>query len=242
MVSNKVTMSDVVTTDTSFYYRRFQTFPSKLATFDYSVTFNLTKLKHQRDAKGCNVILDIYTTEYDKNLKTNSSNDSFSQLRNENLRTPLYLRYAPYRFTTCKLDDADSDILHCQGGTTVQDYIPRKYGFSFGYKCSFTVKPSLVGLSYNFTISGQSNRTQCLLIERISGSMRECLEFYNHISLPNMIGDHNMNSLQSSISILNGFEAFISYILSQLPTGGCFKHMKEVLCRIVSPECDHIRN
>ena len=99
MICTRVTISGVVTTDTSFYYRRFQTFPSKLATLDYSVTFNLTRIKHQRDAKGCNVILDIYTTEYDKNLNTNCSKDGFGQLRNENLWTPLHLRYHPYKKT-----------------------------------------------------------------------------------------------------------------------------------------------
>ena len=242
MISNKVTISDVITTDTSFYYRRFETFPSKLATLEYSVMFNLTRIKHQRDTKGCNVILDIYTTEYDKNLNKNCSNDGFGQLRNENLRTPLHLRYGPYRFTTCKLDEKYSDMLHCQGRTNIQDYIPRKYGFSFGYDCIFLEKPSLTGLSYNFTISGQSNRSQCLFIQRLSGTMAECLSFYNHTSLPNMIGDHDMNSLQISISSYTGFEAFLSYISSQLPTGGCFKHMKEVLCQILFPRCDHINN
>ena len=178
MVSNKVTISDVVTTDTSFYYRRFQTFPSKQATLEYSVTFNYTKVRHQRCAKGCNVILDIYTIEYDKNLKTNCSNDGIGQLRNENLRTPLHLRYHPYRFTTCKLDGKDSDMLHCEGRTTIQDYIPRTYGFSFGYECHFTAKLSLVGLWYNFTISEQTNYTQCLLMEDLPENMKECLSFY----------------------------------------------------------------
>ena len=111
MIRNKVTISDVITTDMSFYYRRLETFPSKLATLEYSVTFNYTKVKHQRDTKGCNVILDIYTTEYDRNLETNCSKDGFGQLRNENLWTPLHLRYHPYRFTTCKLDGKDSDML-----------------------------------------------------------------------------------------------------------------------------------
>ena len=125
----------MVTTDTSFYYRRFETFPSKLATVEYSVMFNMTRINGDCERDRCKVILDIYTTEYDKNLKTNCSNDVFGQLRNENLRTPLRPRYQPYRFTTCQLHDVDSDILHCEGRTAIQDYIPRKYGFSFGYEC-----------------------------------------------------------------------------------------------------------
>ena len=179
IATDSVTLSDVVTTDTSFYCRRFETFPSKLATLEYSVMFNMTKINRHCDADGCNVrsVLDIYTTEYDKNLQTNCSKDGFGQLRNENLHTPLYHRYKPYRFTTCKLDEKYSDILHCEGRTTIQDYIPRKYGFSFGYECDVSAKPSLVGLSYNFTISGQSNRTLCLPLPRLPKTMEECLAF-----------------------------------------------------------------
>ena len=105
IATDSATLSDVVTTDTSFYYRRFETFPSKLATLEYSVMFNMTKINRHCDADGCNVtsVLDIYTTEYDKNLQTNCSKDGFGQLRNENLHTPLYHRDKPYRFTTCNL-------------------------------------------------------------------------------------------------------------------------------------------
>ena len=173
MVSTRVTISDMITTDTSFYYRRFVTFPSKLATLEYSVMFNMTKINGDCDGDSCKVILDIYTTEYDKNLKTNCSKDAFGQLRNGNMYTPLDLRDKPYRFTICKLDKKNSDILHCEGKTTIQDYIHRNYGFSFGYKCDISAKSSLVGLSFNFTISGQSNRTQCLLLPRyIPGKWR----------------------------------------------------------------------
>ena len=241
MVSNKVYISDLVTTDTSFYYRRFETFPSKLATLEYSVTFNITKINRYCNGYECIVILDIYTTEYDKNLKTNCSNDGFGQLRNENLRTPLYLRNRPYRFTTCKLDDKDTNILHCEGRTTIQDYIPRKYGFSFGYECDVSPKPSLFDLSFNFTISEQSNRTQCL---RTPQNLSEisCHEFYDYMSLPNMIGDPNMASVKSWAAQLKPMGIFVLYILSQLPTGGCYKHSREVLCHIIFPKCDQVEN
>ena len=156
MVSTRVTISDVVTTDTTFYYRRFETFPSTLATLDYSVTFNLTKIKHQCTRGRCTVFLDIYTTDYDKNLKTNCSNDGFGQLRNENLRTPLRPRSTPYRFTVCKLDEKESDVLYCEGKTIIQDFKPRHYGFSFSYKCDIfretIVGWSLVQLHYFWTI------------------------------------------------------------------------------------------
>ena len=243
MVRNNVTISDVLTKETSFYYRRFQTFPSQLATVEYSVIFNLTRISYLCDGNGCNVILDIYTTEQDINLKTNCSNDSFGQLRNENLRTSLKLRYRPYRFTTCKLDDVDSDILYCKGRTVIQDYKPRHYGFSFGYDCDISTKPSLVGLSYNFTISGQSNKTQCFQIpQRLSKPMKECSDFYNHTSLPNMIGDPDIASVNSWGSQVSIYISVGSYFLSQLPKGGCYKYTKEVFCQIVFPQCNHHEN
>ena len=131
---------------------------------------------------------------------------------------------------------------HCEGRTIIQDYIPRKYGFSFGYECHFTAKPSLIGLWYNFTISEQTNNAQCLLMEDLPENMKECLSFYNHMSLPNMIGHHDMDSIRRYRSNFHAIEVFISYISSQLPTGGCYKHMKEVICQIFFPQCDHSRN
>ena len=245
VVRNKVPISDMVTEDTSFYYRQFQMFPSKLITLEYSVMFNISKIYRLCGRVGCIVLLDIYTTEYDKNLKINCSNDPFGQLRNENLRTPLRLRHKPYRYTDCKLDDEDPDMLHCEGNTTIQDYIPRHYGFSFGYDCDISAKPSLVGLSYNFTISGQSNRTQCLPIpHHLPRNMKNCVVFYNQISLPNLIGNPDIKSVQVAMSRfeIHLLDGIISDVSSLLPTGGCYKHMKEVFCRISIPQCDQIRN
>ena len=243
IAASGVTISDVVREDTSFYYRTFSTFPSKLATLHYSVVYNITMINRLCDGVGCTVVLDIHTTEYDKILQSNCSNDGFGQLRNEYLHTQLRLRYRPYRFTACKLDDVDLDMLHCEGRTTIQDYIPRDYGFSFGYECDFSVKPSLVGLWYNFTISGQSNETQCLpLPHHLPGNMNDCIGFYNHMSLPNMVGNPDINSLMESMNSFKIYHEFISYMSSQLPTGGCYKYMNEVLCRIYFPQCNQIGN
>ena len=134
-------------------------------------------------------------------------------------------------------------MLHCEGKTVIQDYKARHYGFSLGYECDTSAKPSLIGLRYNFTISKQSNTTQCFPIpHHFSGNMEKCRGLYNHMSLPNMIGDHDINSLQLSLSDFKIYDAFITHISSQLPTGGCYKYMKEVFCRLYLPQCDQIRN
>ena len=151
--------------------------------------------------------LDIYTTENDQNLKMNCSRNAYGQLRNENLFTPMTHQFKQYRFTTCKLDDMDSNLLHCTGGTTIQDYLPRHYGFSFDYACRRSLKPSLVGLSYNFTISQQSNETKCSATPSV---IFNCRQFYDLMSLPNMIGDPDWSSVKDWVYDLKTIDAIVS--------------------------------
>ena len=132
-------------------------------------------------------------------------------------------------------------MLHCEGRSSIQDYKPRHYGFSFGYECRISVKPSLVGLLYNFTISGQSNKTQCLGTPQNLSEIN-CTGFYDYMSLPNMIGDPDVVSVEKWASGFKKYGAFVAYVLSHLPTGGCYKYMKELFCRIVLPQCDPVEN
>ena len=90
VASNEVRFFDVVRNYTNFYCRTFPTFPSKLVTLEYSILYNITKINHHCGIGNCTVILDVYTSEHDKNFFMNCSVDPFGHLRNENLRTPLY--------------------------------------------------------------------------------------------------------------------------------------------------------
>ena len=157
------TISDKIETDTKFYFRKFPVFPSKLVTIVYSIKLNTTNIGiHCVEYDKCEVTLDIYTTEDDPNLRKNCSSNSFGQLFNENLVTPMRSRSKPYKFTTYKKDGVQLDMLYCEGRATIQDYKPRQYGFSFGYDCTYSTKPSLHGLSFNFTILGQTNKILAL--------------------------------------------------------------------------------
>ena len=111
--ATSLTVSDQIGTNTNFYFRRLNVFPSKLATIEFSVNFNTSDIavKCVHGKQPCRVYIDIYTTKDDANLKTNCSNIDYGQLLNEDLHSPL--RPGSYRFTTCKLDDVDSDMLHC---------------------------------------------------------------------------------------------------------------------------------
>ena len=240
MVHNTKMVSDKILTNTSFYYVRLSEFPSKLATLEYSIKINFTNIEiYCAKAEACKVTLDIYTTENDQNLKMNCSRNAYGQLRNENLFTPMTHQFKQYRFTTCNLDDMDSDLLHCTGRTTIQDYLPRHYGFSFGYVCRRSLKPSLVGLSYNFTISQQSNETKCSATPSV---IFNCRQFYDLMSLPNMIGNPDRSSVKDWVYDLKTIYAMVSTFLSQLPTGNCYQYLTEILCRFVFPQCNATMN
>ena len=234
-VESEGTVFGQIKTDTGFYYRKLSEFPSKLAKIQYDITLNKTNIElHCANDEICLVRLDIYTTEDDQNLRTKCSNNVYGQLRNENLYTPL--RHGTYRFTTCKLDDVDSDLLHCKGRITIQDYKPRQYGFSFGYPCHELVRPSLVELSFNFTILAQSNRITCIKTPKNSNRFFKCHEFYDHTSLPNFIGDLDQHDVQNWMA---SNEAFTIFELFSSSEGlFCYKYFRELMCRVSYPECN----
>ena len=237
-VSNVVSERTVlgqIKTDTGFYYQKLSKFPSKVATIEYIVWFNKTNIDLHcvKDVK-CFVRLDIYTTEHDRNLRTNCSNNVFGQLRNENLNSPL--KSGSYRFTTCKLDDVDLDMLHCKGRIPIQDYIPRHYGISFGYHCRELVRPSLLGLSFNFTILRQTNSTTCFKIPKHDKKVFNCQEYYEYTSLPNFIGDLNTHDVHHWMDS-SAASAFLGLISSR-DGHFCYKYFRELVCRVAYPECD----
>ena len=239
-VKSDVTVLGQIKEETGFYYQRFSEFLSKMATIEYTITFNKTNIDlHCVNGAKCTVRLDIYTSQEDQNFRTNCSNNGFGQLRNENLHPPLKLRHKPYRFTKCALDDTDSDILHCKGGTTIQDYIPRNYGFSSGYHCREPARPSLRGLSFNFTISAQTNETRCTNLPNRNGGFLECQEFYSYTSLPNLIGDLQKHIVDDWMHS-NAASTIVGLIFSS-NRHFCYKYLNELVCRIAYPECSPIK-
>ena len=238
MVQNVVSEGTVfgqIKTDTEFYYHKLSKFPSKLATIEYIVSFNKTNLKLLcLNGTRCVVRLDIYTSEDDQNLMTNCSNNGYGQLRNENLHT--LLRPGTYRFTTCKLDDVDVDMLHCNGRIMIQDYKPRHYGISFGFHCRELVRPSLLGLSFNLTLLGQTNRTVCYKVPKHNEKLFNCLEYYEYTSLPNLIGDLNTQNVHHWMDSSTAPTRLALMFSSNKHF--CHKNFKEFFCRIAYPECD----
>ena len=232
-----LTISDKIATDTEFYFREFHVHASKMATIEYSIKLNKTNIGiHCVEYDKCEVTLDIYTTKDDQNLKKNCSVNTFGQVFNENLVTPMRSRSKPYRFTTCKLDDVDSDMLHCKGTATIQDYVPRNYGFSFGYDCMYSDRPSLRGLSFNFTISEQTNETSCINTPNWNDGFLNCHQLYTYTSLPNMIGFPNTALIKQR----GEASVFSSIAGLTLASNGrlCHKYARELLCLILYPKCE----
>ena len=69
-IESDVTVLGQIKTDTGFYYQRLSAFPSKMATIEYSITFNNTNIELHYVNDAWNVVqLDIYTSENDQNLR-----------------------------------------------------------------------------------------------------------------------------------------------------------------------------
>ena len=226
-IETKVSVFGQIKTNTSFYYRKLPTRPSKLAEIQYSVRFaNVNKT----------VSLDIYTTEVDLKVKTKCSHNHFGQLRNEDLHTPMKPRSGPYRSTKCVLD-INASVTHCEGRTTIQDYKPRNYGFSFGYHCKYLYEPLLLGLSFNFTISEQTNKTTCTKVPNVEDVFLNCHQLYTFTSFPNMIGFQNNSDLED----LKNTAASLIFGLMFSDGRLCHKYAREILCHIISPRCDSVK-
>ena len=208
-----ITISDEITQETDFYYKSLSSYPSKSATIEYHISYNHSDFLLNYWTCG-RPRFDIFSTKDDRNVKRQCSSDNFGQLRNENLHTRLWPMKNPYRFTMCKTDTGNHDVIYCYGKTMIQDFIPRDYAFSFGCQCVRTMpKPTFKGLVYNISIYSQSNRTKCVPTDAMSREnlLKECAELYPFMSLPNLIGDHN---LQNVLEWTNSF-----YLLKAVTAG-----------------------
>ena len=246
--ATNVTISDHIETDKTFYFHKLSLLSSKLATIDYSVNVNVTDIGIKCvEYKTC-LYLDIYTTEDNQNLKTRCVTNIYGQLRNENLHIPMRLTDmpnlinpgSPDKFNKCKMDDDDSSIIFCTGRITIQDYLPRNYGFSFGYDCAYSNKPSLRGLSFNISIFGQTNETICTNITEVKDGFFQCHKFYSQASLPNMLGDLSADDVHGWMGS-SAISTVIALMFSATEDGLCYKHASEILCHGFYPRCDSVK-
>ena len=226
-------LSGTILNDTTFYYKNLDTYPSKLATVEYSVWYNPNTAAGQ--CSSCYPRLDIYTTRDDKNLVTNCANDNYGQLRNEDLHEPLKLRREQ---KPCRKSVTYPDWIYCHGTVKIQDYMPRLYGFSFGYSCSLQTTYTLKGLMYNISIDGQRNKSDCVKISSHRDGIN-CSEFYPLASFPNFIGDPIDNGARAWFNNFEILEAMLMSV-SKYNVLECYAHLKELVCYIMFPKCDSV--
>ena len=130
-----------------FYFRNLFFFPSTMATLGFSVYYTRTWPEPR-------VILNFYTTKDHINTQNQCSKYHHGQFFNE--KVSYGLDKLSYRKHDC---EEVNDTVLCSGTTVIQDYRPRNYYFSFGFKCDSV--GSLKGLEYNISISEQTNTTNC---------------------------------------------------------------------------------
>ena len=121
--------SGTITENTTFFYRKLPVTPSLPAPIEFSVAYNQRSM---RDAEHY-PLMGIYTTYPEINIAKQCSYIRYGQLRNENLHP--YLRIGRYRTTTCEMSGADT--VNCRGRVIVQDFIPRNFYLTFGFRCNW---------------------------------------------------------------------------------------------------------
>ena len=207
--------SGTITDNITFFYRTLPTPPSVRAIIEFNVSFPVME---QRTLMG------IYTTYPKTNIQKQCSYIKFGQLRNENMHP--HLRQGVYRTTFC-YESPDATTMHCGGKVKFQDYIPRNFSLTFGRLCFWPPESTLTGLTYNISISDQSNTTSgCLRHTR-----RTCNKYYYFSSNPNLIGNEAMNQ---SHDAWRGMGFYYHFLLED----PCYQHTEEFLCNVLFPRCD----
>ncbi len=238
--TSATSLSATIREDVQFYYRKLTTFPSKIARLRFSLLYFNESFCAAKNLE-CKPRLDFYTTETDTNLKQNCSADSFGQVGNENLvfTLPKYIspkdietnRYNKENEPKCSLNN---NTVHCSGSTEVQDFLPRHFAFSFGFKCSGNwTLATLRGLQFNISIQRQSNRTKCISVGEFDTYTRPCMQYFNYATIPNLFGHSTSEELRDYLK-------FDVYVVAKLMRNSleCHQHFMEAWCYLIVPQCD----
>ena len=200
-----------------FYFRNLSVFPSTLATIGFSIYY--TRIRPQSYA-----ILNLYTTKEYINVRKQCSKYHHGQFFNEKMSFVLIKRrYGKHDWKEV------NDTVHCSGTTVIQDYLPRNYYFSLGFKCDSV--GSLNGLEYNIGILEQTNTTNCSHIT----FKTSCSKYYSQFFLPNLQGQ-----LHEGIDDYHSLQSFI-YLLGNKFKESCYQYLGEFICYLYFPKCEDNR-
>ena len=219
MTSDCLSLSGTITTDRSFYYEKFQTPPSKFATFEYRISFPL-----MNDDDYVNLF--FYTTENHINIDHNCSVRTYAQVKYDHLHNEFkdHVHKACYR---------NGNILRCSQSRSIQDYKPRHFAFSFGFYCEHKLSKSLKGLWYNVSVYSQTNETIC---STMPGNVPYCSKFYNQVSHPNLIDQKNREDAAKLFRSLFHTEWILGDVFD------CYPYFLEAACYLFFPRCNTTSN
>ena len=128
--THSVSISDVISDDVTFIHKTFPVPPSMRAIIEVDVYDNVSFLRPTYPMVG------IYTTGNHTNIKKKCTDTWYGQLRNSNLHFRVRKNREDFRKPKC-VEEAMGTI-HCNLNITVQDFIPRHFSFSFGFRCDRT--------------------------------------------------------------------------------------------------------
>ena len=208
--------SGTITNDTHFFYRTFQTYPSRSANFYYEVSFPL-----QTEY----VNLFFYTTKDHVNIDKNCSVRDYAQVKYSNMHQKFdrYHKACP---------DSRYRVI-CKQSRPIQDYKPRHFAFSFGFDCKDKSSKSLKGLTYHIRIYDQTNKTTC---STMPNNIPYCTKFYNQVSHPNLIG----HAVKEEAAIV--FHTLFPTQFNLNNVFNCYPYFLKVACYTFFPRCNATSN
>ena len=209
---DSLSINGTITYDTHFFYRKFPTPPSKLASFEYTVTFPF-QMKY--------VNLFFYSTKTHVNINEQCSVRTYDQVMYKSM-------HQEFRTNHRACPDSYSNV-HCKQSRSIQDYKPRHFAFSFGFYCQDKSRKSLRGLQYNVIIYSQSNTTTC---SKMPKDLTHCSNYYRQVSFPNLIDHKNMEDAAKLFHTLFPNEFVLVDVFN------CYPYFLKAMCYVFFPRCN----
>ena len=208
---------------TTWFLSNLSVRPAKTASLEYHVQYPYDESRNRP------IITFYYNGQDSPNLRAHCIKDLYGQLRNEDLAVPLNEVYRQ-KFICYH----DSKSWNCSGKTTIQDFEPKSYSFSFCVWCGQT-HGNLSGLYYNVTIYDESNKTSCVDLKMAQGQrIDRCKRSYQYAAIPNQIGGTDLGTMRWQ---LGKAQKILDNIIDLLTHKSCPSEIYQVLCLVALPEC-----
>ena len=219
-----MSISGIISENITFLHKTFPVPPSKRAIIKVNAFYPISSIGNPFIGTQDHLpVLEIYTTERNVNVKSQCTSIKYGQLGNGNLKIRLRPRTEPLNCLK-----GQQGFVYCTGSITVQDFKPRKFSFSLGFRCKdIDAMSSLKGLSYNISIHEQINETNCIQLPY--NKMKLCQQYYQYTTLPNLMGTQDLAAQKN-------WETLKMYLT--IVDGLCYQHLVEFGCHAGLPECD----